>query len=309
MTDKTRYILYLIVIALMIGGCSPAPPITNQTPSPFASVSSTSEDSPTVMLTATLLPSLSPPPSPEYPVLTTPRVTPFPTRTRAEIRDELIYLLQTNGGCTLPCFWGIQPDQTRYEELYSVIDRLGGLRFEALQANGRLRVASHFKFEEKSGIHIGFGADLQDDVVRDLKVLLLNLYDSEITPEDWSAYNMDEILRTYGAPDVVELHFSGPYNSLSFMAQLKYDSIDTSIGYDAGTTEVEKYLTPSSAIFCPEEIGIDTVELHMGKHPFNTVPDGVPILKATGLSEQDFHKLFTENPSACLTLNREAFYP
>jgi predicted metal-dependent phosphotriesterase family hydrolase len=45
----------------------------------------------------------------------------------------------------------------------------------------------------------------------------------------------------------------------------------------------------------------------MGKNPFNTILDGVPILKATGLTEQDFYKLFTENPYACLTLDRKFF--
>jgi hypothetical protein len=295
----------LIVLLLFFGvSCTPESQIAQSLP--LASTSPTSEGSLPIILTATLLPGLSPPPSPEYPKLVTPRVTPLSTRSSTDIREELGNLLQTNGNCKLPCFWGIQPDQTRYDELYGVIDKLRGLRFDALQENGDLRVASNFRFEETNGIIVEFAANLQDDIVRDLKVLLLNLLDSGVTPKDWSAYNMDEILRSYGVPDRVELYFSGPYNSLSFDAQLKYDSIDTSIVYYARTTAVNKYQTPSSVMFCPAEIGIDMVELHMGKHPFNTIPSGVPILKATGLSEQDFHKLFTENPSACLTLNRDA---
>jgi hypothetical protein len=79
--------------------------------------------------------------------------------------------------------------------------------------------------------------------------------------------------------------------------------------YFGSTTEIDKYQTPSSVIFCPEEIGVDFVELHIGKHPFDNEPNGVPLSKATGMDEQTFHKLFTENPSACLTLNRKAFYP
>ncbi len=309
MIKKIQYTLHLIVAMFILSGCYSTPPSTNKTPSPHVSTSSTPDDSQPVILTATLMPELSPPPSPEYPILVTPRVTPLPTRFPAEVREELRELLRTNGNCTLPCFWGIRPDQTQYEELYSVIDKLGGLRFDALQENGRLRVASNFRFEERSGIFVEFAADLQDDTVKDLKVLLLNLFDPGVSQEDWSAYNMDEILRTYGIPDSVELYFSGPYNALSFNVQLKYESIDTSIVYYARTTEIAQYETPSSVILCPEEIGIDMVELHMGKYPFNTIPSGVPLLKATGLTEQDFHKLFTENPSACLTLNREAFYP
>lgn len=299
-----KAIVLIIPLLFFRVACTPESQITQSLP--LASAWPTSEGSLPVILTATLLPGLSPPPSPEYPKLVTPRVTPLPTRLPTDIRKELSDLLQTNGNCALPCFWGIHPDQTRYDELYGVIDKLGGLHFDALQENGNLLVASGFRFEERNGIMVEFAANLQDDVVRDLKVLLVNLQDTGITPKDWSAYNMDEVLRIYGVPDSVELYFSRPYNSLSFIAQLKYDSIDTSIVYYARTTEVNKYQTPSSVLFCPEEIGIDIVELHMGKHPFNTIPSGVPILKATGLSEQGFYKLFTENPSACLTLNRNA---
>ena len=218
-------------------------------------------------------------------------------------------MLQTNGDCIFPCFFGIHPDQTRYEELYSVIDKLAGSRFETSSDNGHIRVSSDFGLGENIGIQVDIQADLQDDIVKDLKVLLLNLNGTGITPKDWSAYNMDEILRTYGVPDKVELYFSGPNNSLSVDVQLKYERLDTSIAYFAVTSETTSYETPTSVFYCPEEIGINMVELHMGKNPFNTIPDGVPLLRATGLTEQDFYELFTENPSACLTLDREAFYP
>jgi hypothetical protein len=307
MNNEAQYILYLIVTAIMVTGCSITPSAT--TPVALTNIThslSTEEFLPTIILTATQLPNLSPPPTPVYPRLITPHVTTFPTRTDAETKEELEYMLRTNGDCRFPCFWGIYPEQTRYEDIYAVIDNLGGYRFENLQEDGDVRVGTNFRFQERNGIFVEFQANLQDDVVKDLKVLLLNLRDTGITLEDWSAYTLDKILQTYGIPDSVELYFSRPYNALSFNVQLKYENIDTSIAYYAGTSEITKYETTTSVLYCPEEIGIDIVELHMGKNPFNTIPDGVSILKATGLNEQDFHKLFTENPSACLTLNREA---
>ena len=274
---------------------------------PLASASLISEGSPQVPLTATLLPALSPPPSPEYPKFVTPRVTPLPAQSPTEVTEQLNYLLQTNGNCVLPCFWGIHPDQTRYEELYGIIDQLKGRDFfDVVEENGHLRVSSNFTYEEKGTIRAALTADLHGDVVKDLEVTILNQLDTGITPEDWSAYNMDEILRTYGVPDTVELYFGTPYDALSFGIRLKYENIHTSIMYAGITTEDKKYLTPSSAIFCPEEIGIASVVMHIGKHPFNDEPDGVLLSKATGLDEQAFHKLFTENPSACLALNRDA---
>ncbi len=305
MINTPQKALSMIVIIMILSGCFPASPSITQIVLP----SSTPEKSSSVAFTATQLPNITPPPTKYFPPLLTPRVTPFPTRTRAEASEDLAHILKTNGDCKFPCFWGIHPDITRYEELYSVIDNLGGYRFETLQPSGHHLIGSNFRFEDENRIQVEFQADVHDDIVRDLKVLLLNLWKTENTPKDWSAYNMDEILRIYGVPDKVELYFSGPYNSLSFNIQLKYEDINTSIVYYSGTSESTQYETPTSVLYCPEEIGIDIVELHMGKHPFNTARDGVPLLKATGLDEQAFHKLFTEDPSACLTLYQKAFYP
>lgn len=307
MTDKKKYAFSLIIAIMILGGCISTPPSITQTTLP--SIAATLENSSLPMFTATRLSSINitPPPTRDFPPLLTPHITPFPTITRAEVKENLMYMLQTNGECKFPCFWGISPDKTRYEELYSVIDNLGGYRFETLQPNDHILIGSSFRLEETGGIIVEFSADLQDDIVRDMKVLLLNLYDAEVASEDWSSYNMKEILRTYGVPDKVELYYSGHSNSISIDVQLKYESIDTSIVYYAGTTKTTQYETPSSVIFCPEEIGVNILELHMGKSPFNTIPDGVPILEATGLTEEDFYSLFTETPSACLTLNREAF--
>lgn len=310
MIDKVRCILSLIIVAFVVGGCYPAPPTTNQAATSNISASPTLERLlATLVLTATQVPGITPPPTPEYPKLITPRVTPFPTISHAEANEDVARMLQTNGNCTFPCFWGIYPDQTRYEEIYSITDHLGSSRFETLSENGHIRISSDFGLGDDIGVQVEFQADLQNDIVQNLKVLLLNLWKTEVTPEDWSVYNMDEILRTYGVPDKVELFFSGPGNALSFLVHLKYERIDTSIAYSVKTTETARYETPSSVIFCPEEVGANHVELHMGKHPFNMIPEGVPILKATGLTEQDFYELFTEDPSACLTLNRKAFYP
>jgi hypothetical protein len=41
-----------------------------------------------------------------------------------------------------------------------------------------------------------------------MKIHLHNPKGTEIPPEDWSAYNMNEILRIYGVPSKVELFIS-----------------------------------------------------------------------------------------------------
>lgn len=309
MKNIQEFALSLSIIIITLSGCFPSSPSITQAVLTSVSPSSTSEKPFSVAVTATELPGVIPPSAQYFPPLLTPRVTPFPTRTRAEASDDLSDMLKTNGDCELPCFWGIHLDQTIYEDLYAIIDKLGGSRFETLSENGRIRIASGFRFEDEHRIQVEFAADLENDIVRDLKILLLNLWKPENAKEDWSAYNMDEILRTYGVPDRIGLHYSGNNTALHVDIQLEYEDIDTYINYYTGTKDIDKYNTSEGVIYCPKEYGVNIVELHLGKHPFNMVSEGVSMLKGAGLSEQDFYTLITENPSACLTLKRDAFTP
>ena len=307
-TMKKLFSLFF-ALSLTLSACGTTstqstPPEQTETQPPFTYTS-------IYPLTATLLPNTPPPPTLNLPPLLTPRVTPLPTRLPADIREGLSYMLQTNGDCVFPCFWGIRPYQTRYEELYSVIDNLGGSRFETSQPEGAIHVSSYFNIEENHGIFVEFGANLQDDIVESMKIRLLNLYEDGVAVEDWSAYNLDKIQAIYGSPDKVELAFGQISNAIWFIVTLRYESISTVIIYDAAIPESKgnQFSTSDSVLFCPKEIVFGTVTLYMGNYPFNTIPSGLPILKSTGLTEQEFYKLFTENPSTCLTLNRKAFYP
>lgn len=41
---------------------------------------------------------------------------PFPTQGKLSDQDFILQLLQTNGGCKLPCWWGIVPGETHWDE-------------------------------------------------------------------------------------------------------------------------------------------------------------------------------------------------
>ncbi len=59
----------------------------------------------------------------------TPIVTPLPTRTStpsptlspSEVQAYILDLLQKNAGCRLPCWWGIVPGQTAWQEAESFL--------------------------------------------------------------------------------------------------------------------------------------------------------------------------------------------
>lgn len=57
-------------------------------------------------------------PSPSSsPTLTRTPVTPVPTLPPKEQNAYLLNLIETNGGCELPCFLGIQPGISSWEDI------------------------------------------------------------------------------------------------------------------------------------------------------------------------------------------------
>ena len=116
----------IVVPVLLLLGCLPCQVTEDEPsvePSPFSSVKPTATQRPTAIPSpaATLLPTLTPrptwTPSPTWtPIPTrTPTATPlpFPTLESAEMQSFIAEMLSTNGGCELPCWWGITPGETR----------------------------------------------------------------------------------------------------------------------------------------------------------------------------------------------------
>jgi len=110
----------LIIVSLMISNCglakiSPIPPTLTNLP------------------TATQ-PTHTPSPSPSPTTIPTSTRTPKPTVTPtwvalstlppAEALAKVKELLETNGGCELPCWWGIRPGKTTWKEAYDFLQPL-----------------------------------------------------------------------------------------------------------------------------------------------------------------------------------------
>ena len=51
----------------------------------------------------------------------TPSPTSYPRLSREEAKPRIIEMLQTNAGCRLPCWWGITPGKTRWEEVHALL--------------------------------------------------------------------------------------------------------------------------------------------------------------------------------------------
>jgi hypothetical protein len=54
----------------------------------------------------------------------TPSPTSYPRLSREEAKPRIIEMLQTNAGCRLPCWWGITPGKTHWEEVHALLSPL-----------------------------------------------------------------------------------------------------------------------------------------------------------------------------------------
>ncbi len=52
----------------------------------------------------------------------TPTLTPQPTLPIEKVKEKILNLLETNGGCQLPCWWGIVPGETSVQEVLSFFE-------------------------------------------------------------------------------------------------------------------------------------------------------------------------------------------
>ncbi|MEP7136311.1 MAG: hypothetical protein ABI904_15390 [Chloroflexota bacterium] len=122
------------ILLLLIISCSSSSPTLISPISPSQNfLSSKSTSTITTISTATLTP------APTYtltPVPTTvtlpPSLTPLPTIPFDEIQNKFGILLATNGGCHLPCFWGMTPGETTVAELLQFTKQFTMPGFEML---------------------------------------------------------------------------------------------------------------------------------------------------------------------------------
>lgn len=130
MSSKGRPGLHeiLMVCASLIGliGCSPVQSVP-VTPTPtfprFLSSTWTAtitlSSSPTTIPTPTVSPTFTPTISHTLP----PSLTPLPTISFDNALWKFEVLLATNGGCRLPCFWGMTPGRTTVAEMNQFTNR------------------------------------------------------------------------------------------------------------------------------------------------------------------------------------------
>jgi hypothetical protein len=241
---KTKIILFVLTM-ILLANC------TSQLPSEIGNVNTTTPQSidtltpniePSIIATRT--PQLTTQPTPT-PTLTW---TPLPTLSAQEANAKIKELLETNGGCELPCWWGITPNKTVWTE---ALHFLSPFIFDLEQSKPYVRVEngkSHtyteiqYKYDLPGEVSTGrMTLGVKDDIVFGMTVY---------PPGAEYNYQLSQMLALLGPPKqiLISAQSSSPIPELPpTVLVLDYSDIGVWAAYGYIPTRVEENL-----VICPE---------------------------------------------------------
>ncbi|MCB8959957.1 MAG: hypothetical protein H6651_06565 [Ardenticatenales bacterium] len=242
----------------------------------------------------------------------TPTTTPASTLAPAQEGDALATLMATNGGCALPCWWGVTPGVTGAQAARDLFAAQGiddwvlsnASPPYATMALGYPRpdnasffrdVAVTFWLDDGQVYFIGVDGSLPDDVLRPIAIEL------------WAPYGPAALLNQYGQPIFIEL---APINNSTYYRLIfAYDTIGVEIvyvlpfalqadGQARVCLELESVDYIALALYQPDQASQAPIGLLRNRPDTHTSWES-----ATGLSRADLAELLLDNTSApCLNL-------
>lgn len=270
----------LIILLFVLSGCSP---ISNYvTPSitltPFLSPVATSTpiwtDTPTSTVPSTKIP---------YVPISTPLVK--------ESSKIVLELMQTNNGCDLPCWWGIIPNQTSWNNAVEFLKPFS-IIYERQPPSDwfvyDIRSPISTEVSELGIVEIVFAA--RDGIIKEIEASGFN--------EDF--YSPSSVLNKYGVPSQILVSsyssdYGSPPNQVPLSVDLYYPQKGINVLYGTyatvkGTQIIGCLENPHLFLWSPSE-HIRTINYILGWDSSNT--PYMNIKDATGLSIQDFYAKYS----------------
>lgn len=300
MKEKMTLFLVSVLFTIILTGCgSEDIEMTRQPtqlPTRTVTASATMTASPIQPTeTPTITPSITPTRTPTL----KPSLTPLPTLPTETARAYVLGLLEDNGGCQLPCWWGLTPGETDWDAAEQFL-----ASFSSLMATYRdSPMAQDFfafsyiyylpepQFPSYAEIRI---------TIRSEKITQLNI--SGI--DGANAYQIRSMLKRYGQPDSVWI-----FATTSMMPPDWKSGFSLVLYYDEGvfaSYSGESLLGGNIIQGCVNELGvIHLLEDRKGLDAsivvkeldnFSTILDRKkPLQEVTDLSIERFYELFSKN--------------
>jgi hypothetical protein len=240
----------------------------------------------------------------------TPTITPAPTLTVEEESEFLRELMATNGGCELPCWWGIMPGETKVETAREQLVAMGASWLEDNYASIGVNWGLSIQFEVSGGLvqSMNIGSSYTSGVI-----------DRESFTEGWRRYSLMEMLNRHGVPTrvLVCLPFrADPGSGPSYHLLVFYENLGIEIEYRGGAEQLdgrryracpdlEEIREIGLFLYQPDQVG-DVVERILPPESVSYMagPDGVYELiswqQTAGSSLESFYETFSaQEERAC----------
>jgi hypothetical protein len=315
--DFARYASFTICfICLLLAGCTAdaglelgqttptttIPQVTEPPPTGAMAVTDTLSATPTTLQTSTATPRLSPTPRPTHTPLP-PTVTPLPTIPPADVPEFVWNLFETNGGCQLPCWWGIVPGQTTWADAWNFLSTFA--EESTVGGAGQQRAVHDIVIPKPDGARL----DGQPSEFWQAYIVSSNSGNVLMIQVGFGAerYPLPEVLATFGEPDEVWIGTTGIYvPHHPFYVIVSYPSRGIMVQY-VDTASLENDLL----IGCPQYIGEEPFmpELWLsspeGENTFSEIATTLrfagevvqqfrPLEEATGMDVKTFYEIFRD---------------
>jgi hypothetical protein len=334
------YLAQMVTIVLLTTGCLSTQTIPPASATPDlirASPTHTRTQIPSITLTSTRTIITTGPPTftPFLPTVTlsptstllpptpTQTLTPAPTLTKAQSENYLFKLLKDNAGCKLPCWWGIIPGVTAWEDTRKLIEYMGARTGNDPLGNGQIYhgtggfdwstpfTVNNIDFFEEKGVVEGFAVSGAANM------------DWKFFRTLWKSYSPEQVITKYGKPTRIRMSVFvyGETGFISSRLTLIYDEGQFSMEYETQALEVDVQGKPMFRV-CPswEDITwVPKLNLHI-LSPDSTmnldeyvkliagydISRGKSIEEAVGISIEEFYqRFFPGHGPACFETPQE----
>lgn len=268
----------------------------------------------------TAVPSLTS--SPVNTATPTPTMTAIPTLPAEKARARLLDLLALNGGCRLPCLWGITPGKSSYQDVQVVLMALSSLSYSLhLNPSGSSDVTPRLAEGDLEIYNrVAFLSDPNETVYRvaynvEAHKLLqeggyLDIFDSEFFGERIGSYALPHILSEQGVPlSIMISTYGGPLSrggTGGFDILLLYPDQGILVNY---TTQMQ--LSGTNVRGCPSNAHVEMELYPPGNSEsfydlLNQTDWGAkfsayqPLEQVTSMSSEEFYETFRQPTDNCV---------
>lgn len=230
---------------------------------------------------------------------TTPTYTPFPVLSSDERERQILELIASNGGCELPCWWGIMPGKTTFEEARNFLRQFNPAPF--LQEEAPNKQFVNYLIPVSAHISPAYGIDINLDIVDDVVKII-----SVGSIESVTNFNIQNLLSNYGRPSEVWIHtyrsYLGgipPVDVLMFyptqgiLARYSTELSNINEGKDSATICLDR--GPTLTLWSPEEqIDFDQAQVYARLDYKEYGKPLLPLNQATTISLDEFYDYRTK---------------